>query len=54
MERLVFRVTGIPPPGRYRLRLGLFRKNSGERLPISSSTFPLTDNQTAAIAAIDD
>jgi 4-amino-4-deoxy-L-arabinose transferase-like glycosyltransferase len=53
MERLVFRIPGTPLPGPYRLRLGLFHKDSAQRLPISSSTFPLTDNRTAAIAAID-
>jgi hypothetical protein len=52
-ERLVFRIPGTPLPGPYRLRLGLFHKDSAQRLPISSSTFPLTDNRTAAIAAID-
>ena len=50
LERLVFR---IPRQGQYRLRLGLFHKGSGERLPISGSTFPLTDDRTAAISAID-
>jgi len=49
MERLFFR----PPAGRsgeiYQLRLGLFDRVTGERLPISSSDFPLTDHETAVL-----
>jgi hypothetical protein len=52
MEQVVFRIPGTPRSEHYRLRLGLFHKESGERLPISSSTFPLTDNGTAAIAML--
>ena len=35
-----------------RLRLGLFEKRSGERLPIASSSFPLADSRTAAMAKL--
>ena len=49
LERLLF-----PPPElrngtTYRLRIGLFDRASGERLPISSSDFPLADNDTVAL-----
>jgi hypothetical protein len=46
---LMFRSSGIQNGESYRLRLGLFDRESGERLLISTTDFPLTDNQTAAI-----
>jgi 4-amino-4-deoxy-L-arabinose transferase-like glycosyltransferase len=35
--------------GAYRLRVGVFHRESGERLPITESTFPVIQNHTAAI-----
>lgn len=49
IEILMFRSSGIQKGESYRLRLGLFDRESGERLLISRTDFPLTDNQTAAI-----
>ena len=51
VEKLLFR---WPEAGRqevYHLRLGLFDRASGERLPISDSAFPLADGQTAAVVS---
>jgi Dolichyl-phosphate-mannose-protein mannosyltransferase len=49
IERLLFR----PPAQRngelFQLRLGLFDKTSGERLPITSSDFPRVDKGTAVL-----
>jgi hypothetical protein len=50
IERVLFRSTEILPGEKYHFRLGLFNRESGERLPIPSSNFPLTDDKTAAIA----
>ena len=50
IEKLVLQSSAFQSGESYRLRLGVFDLASGERLPISSCDFPLTDNQTAAIA----
>jgi hypothetical protein len=50
MERLLFRPPELRNMGTYRLRLGMFDRASGDRLPIASSDFPLTDQGTAALA----
>jgi hypothetical protein len=47
VERLLFRLPANQG-ATYHLRLGVFDRATGERLPISTSTFPLTDNGTAA------
>jgi hypothetical protein len=47
LERLLFRLPAPRSAENYRLRLGLFDRTSGERLPISSSDFPRTDKDTA-------
>jgi 4-amino-4-deoxy-L-arabinose transferase-like glycosyltransferase len=49
IERLLFRPPNLRNGETYRLRLGLFDRTSGERVPISSSDFPLTDQDTAAL-----
>ena len=49
IEKLLFRSPELQSGESYHLRLGLFDRDSGERLPITKSDFPLTDNQTAAI-----
>jgi Dolichyl-phosphate-mannose-protein mannosyltransferase len=50
-ETLVFRLPPTSPQKKetYHLRLGLFDRPSGERLPIKSSDFPLVQNRTAAL-----
>jgi hypothetical protein len=50
VERLLFRLPANPGVAAYHLRLGVFDRATGERLPISTSTFPLTDNGTAALS----
>jgi hypothetical protein len=49
LERLLFRPPALSNDENYRLRLGLFDRTTGERLQISSSDFPLTDNDTAVL-----
>jgi hypothetical protein len=49
IESLLFRFSKVQPP--YRLRLGLFHRESGERLRVTASDFPLTDGGTAAIVS---
>ncbi|MBI3681435.1 MAG: glycosyltransferase family 39 protein [Acidobacteria bacterium] len=49
IERLLLRSPAIHSGESYRLRLGLFDKESGKRLPVSSSEFPVVDQQTAAV-----
>jgi 4-amino-4-deoxy-L-arabinose transferase-like glycosyltransferase len=49
LERLFFRPPALPNGEIYKLRLGLFDRASGERLPISSSDFPLADQDTAVL-----
>ena len=51
IEKLSFRFTGAQKGEPYRLRLGVFDRASGERLPITASDFPLTDNRTAAMVS---
>jgi hypothetical protein len=51
IERLQFPLPAAQKPEAFRLRLGLFQKESGDRLPITSSSFPLTDAGTAAVTA---
>lgn len=53
IERLQLLLPASRQSGAYRLRLGLFQKESGERAPITSSSFPLTDSGTAAVASVD-
>jgi hypothetical protein len=50
VERLLFRLPANQGATTYHLRLGVFDRATGERLPISASTFPLTDNDTAALS----
>jgi hypothetical protein len=49
LERLFFRPPAVQSGEIYRLRLGLFDRTTGQRLQISSSDFPLTDKETAAL-----
>jgi hypothetical protein len=49
IENLAFRFSGTQKDESYRLRLGVFDRASGERLPITASDFRLTDRQTAAV-----
>jgi 4-amino-4-deoxy-L-arabinose transferase-like glycosyltransferase len=51
IESLLFRFAKAQQNEPYRLRLGLSHRESGERLPITASSFPLTDRGTAAIAS---
>jgi hypothetical protein len=49
VEKILFRSPALQSGESYRLRIGLFDKASGDRLPITASEFPLTDGQTAAV-----
>jgi hypothetical protein len=49
VERLLFRLPANQGAA-YHLRLGVFDRATGERLPISASPLPLTDNGTAALS----
>ncbi len=49
LERLLFPAPELRNGKTYRLRIGLFDRASGERLTISSSDFPLADNDTAVL-----
>jgi hypothetical protein len=49
IEKLSFRFTGTQKGESYHLRLGVFDRASGERLPITASDFPLTDTGTATV-----
>jgi hypothetical protein len=49
IERLHFDLPLTTLTRSYHLRLGLFHRESGERLPITSSSFALADSQTAAV-----
>jgi hypothetical protein len=49
IERLQFPLPAAQEPQSYRLRLGLFHKESGDRLPIIASSLPVTDSNTAAV-----
>lgn len=48
VERLIFPLSANKNAAPYHLRLGLFDRATGERLPISTSTFRVTDKGTAA------
>ena len=49
LENVSFRSPMIQGDERYWLKIGLYDRTSGARLPISKSIFPLTDGQTAAV-----
>jgi len=51
-ESLLIPWSECPPGKTWRLVFGLYRPDTGERLPIFASTLPLTDNQSAVMAAI--
>jgi len=51
IEKRSFRFSGTQKGESYRLRLGVFDRASGERLPITASDFPLADDRTAAVVA---
>lgn len=52
LERLQFTLPPHVWSGAFRLRLGLFHRESGDRLPIASSSFPLADSNTAAVTPL--
>jgi hypothetical protein len=52
IEQLQFTLPEMSKEGAYRLRLGLFCKESGDRLPITASGFPLADSGTAAVSPL--
>ena len=49
VEKLLFRWPAAGERELYHLRLGLFDRGSGERLRISDSEFPVTNDQTGAV-----
>jgi hypothetical protein len=49
IEKLAFRFSEAQKSESYRLRLGVFDRASGDRLPITASDFPLTDKGTATV-----
>lgn len=49
IENLRFRLPERPNREMYHLHLGLFDRGSGERLQITSSSFPVEDGQTSAL-----
>src|ERR1019366_3016005 len=49
IERLQFQLPETVTPDAFRLRLGLFQKESGDRLPIASSGFPLAYSASSAV-----
>jgi hypothetical protein len=49
IEKLRFRLPEGPDREMYHLRLGLFDRGSGERLQITSSSFPVEDGQTSVL-----
>jgi 4-amino-4-deoxy-L-arabinose transferase-like glycosyltransferase len=51
IEKLFFRFSGLQKDESFRLRLGVFDRVSGERLPITAGDFPLTDQRTAAVVS---
>jgi hypothetical protein len=51
IEKLSFRFSEAQKSESYRLRLGVFDRASGDRLPITASDFPLTDRQTATVVS---
>ena len=52
IERLQFKLPGTATLDAFRLRLGVFQKESGDRLPIASSGFPLADSGSAAVTPL--
>ena len=52
IERLQFTLPDAVKPDSFRLRLGLFHKESGDRLPITSSNFPLADGGTSTVTPL--
>ncbi len=50
LERLIFPLPEADA-GAYDLRVGVFHRESGERLPITESTFPLVQERTAAFVS---
>ena len=53
LESLSSRSPSIQNGENYRLKIGLYDRASGARLPISSSMFPLTDGGTAVVVDLD-
>jgi hypothetical protein len=53
LESLSSRSPSIQNGENYRLKIGLYDRASGARLPISSSMFPLTDSGTAVVVDLD-
>ncbi|HTM47136.1 MAG TPA: glycosyltransferase family 39 protein [Bryobacteraceae bacterium] len=51
IESLRFQLPADRRSQSYRLRIGLFHRESGQRLPITGSSFPLTDSGTAAFVS---
>jgi 4-amino-4-deoxy-L-arabinose transferase-like glycosyltransferase len=51
LEKLFFRFSGAQTDESFQLRLGVFDRVSGERLPITAGDFPLTDQGTAAVVS---
>ena len=51
-ETLQIPYSECPPGNDGKLIFGLYRPDTGERLPIFASTLPLTDNQSAVLAAV--
>jgi hypothetical protein len=49
LETLLIPASDLPG-GPFRLRFGLFRQDTGERLSVETSTLPLTDEKTAVFA----
>jgi Dolichyl-phosphate-mannose-protein mannosyltransferase len=49
IETLLFRLSDTRETGPYQLRLGLFHRASGDRLPITGSDLPATYGNTAAV-----
>jgi 4-amino-4-deoxy-L-arabinose transferase-like glycosyltransferase len=48
IESLKFQLAADQRSKPYRLRVGLFHRESGQRLPITASSFPIVDSGTAA------
>jgi 4-amino-4-deoxy-L-arabinose transferase-like glycosyltransferase len=51
IEDLVYRFPEVQKGGSVQLRVGVFDRNSGERLPITATDFQLTDRGTAALVS---
>jgi hypothetical protein len=50
LENLLIPFSDLPAVKSYRLRFGLYRPDTEERLAVGESTLPLTDGQTAVLA----